>query len=367
VSAPGLFEAVPNFSEGRRPEVIDAIAGAAQAAHVLDTDPDRDHNRVVLSIAGSRGDLITALMGAVREAVERIDVRVHEGVHPWVGAADVLPIVPLGSTTLEECREIALEIGHRLWSEVGVPVYFYGRGTNTTLADIRSGRAELDLGGPARHPTAGAICVGARPTLIAFNIMLPELDLAGARNLARSLRESGGGLRGVQALAFELSGGRVQLSMNLFRIDETTPTDVVSELSRQGIQVGEQQLVGLSPAALAPSVGAGRVLEGRMAAAAAVAAAARCRKTGGEELLALAVRLEREARDLGALGLDQESLLRAAERSAALSRVLNAARVLDPELDSLLMIAARGLASAIDLATRKSHPERLAALERLLS
>ncbi|MFI5283766.1 MAG: glutamate formiminotransferase [Candidatus Dormibacterales bacterium] len=366
MGATSLFESVPNFSEGRRTDVVHAIASAAGAAHLLDADSDADHNRAVLSIAGDAGHVAAALISALHVAVVRIDVRGHQGVHPMVGAADVVPIVPLGSTTFEQSRELALQIGHRIWSELAVPVYFYGRETGRTLADIRAGRAKPDLGGPDHHPTAGAVCVGARSALIAYNVMLPAIDARAARALARALRESAGGLRGVQALAFELPGGRTQLSMNLFRLEETTPADVEAELRRRGVQLGEQQVVGLCPAAAAPPAAAGRVLEARMAAAATRTAASRCRSRGDEEHLALAVRLDREAGNLGALGVDQDSLLSAAERSAALIRVLNAAQVLDAELEAMLSIAARGLFSALSQKTRAAYPERSAALVRLL-
>jgi len=220
VAEEDLFESVPNFSEGRRGDVIDAIAAAAAAeAHVLDTDADPDHNRVVVSIAGSQSHVVDALLGAIGAAVERIDLRSHSGVHPRVGAADVIPIVPLGEAALETAREVAHDTGKRVWAELKVPVYFYGHGEGRTLADIRAGRVKPDLGGPDLHPTAGAVCVGARRTLVAFNVMLFDTDLVAARAVARSIRESAAGLRGVQALAFELPGERVQLSMNLFRID----------------------------------------------------------------------------------------------------------------------------------------------------
>ncbi|GAC1476565.1 MAG: glutamate formimidoyltransferase [Candidatus Dormibacteraceae bacterium] len=234
----GLFESVPNFSEGRRPEVISAIAdGAASGAHLLDVDPDPDHHRVVVSMAASRPRLVEGLLAAVSAAVERIDLRTHEGVHPRVGAADVVPIVPLGQSTLADARELALEVGKRIWSDLHVPVYWYGE--QRSLADIRAGRARPDLGGPDLHPTAGAVCVGARMMLVAFNVLLPDMDVAEARALARTLRASEGGMRGLQALVFLLPGGRVQLSMNLFRLDETTPDMVLAELTRRGIRLGK--------------------------------------------------------------------------------------------------------------------------------
>jgi glutamate formiminotransferase len=230
-----------------------------------------------------------------------------------------VPIVPLGETLLETCREVARELGEQIWRELKVPVFYYGHGEKTTLADIRAGRAKPDVGGPALHPTAGAVCVGARRSLVAFNVILYEMDLVGARALARSLRETAAGLRGVQALAFALPGDRVQLSMNLFRIDETTPSDVITQLRNRGVSMGAQQVVGLCPAVAANSAAAGRVLEGRLAASAA--------------------------------------------RVAALS----AAQVQDGELELMLLVASQGLRAAITAATRAVYQARVDALDARLS
>jgi hypothetical protein len=276
----------------------------------------------------------------------------------------VVPIVPLGQSTLAAARDVAQEVGERIWNELRVPVFWYGE--QRSLADIRAGRAVPDLGGPDLHPSAGGVSVGARMTLVAFNVMLPEMDVARARALARSLRESQAGMRGVQALVFELPGGRVQLSMNLFRVDETPPAAVVAELERRGVAMGEQQLVGLTPAIAANQVGAGRLLEGRLAGAVARAAALRCREAGNEEGLALARRLEREADALAALGIDQAELLVGAERAAALAPVLRAAGVLDGELEAMAGAAARGLRAAITLETAAAYSARVMALDRRL-
>ncbi len=359
-----LFESVPNFSEGRDSETVAAIAGAARAAHVLDVDADPDHNRAVISLAGMGPSLLEALVASVRVAIGRIDVRQHRGLHPRVGAADVLPIVPLGPAPLTLGLELAREVGERIWSDLGVPVYFYGE--RQSLADIRAGRGRLDLGGPALHPTAGAVCVGARQKLIAFNVILPGVDVIAARALARSLRESAGGMRGVQALAFELPAGRVQLSMNLFRLHETSPAAVVAELERRGVAVGSQQLIGLCPAVLANQAAAGRLLEGRLAASAATAGADRCSEHGGEEHVALAARLRREAEGLAALSIDQGAILGGAERAAALVPVLRTAGVLDGELHAMLGAAAAGLRDAISGDTQSTYAVRLAALDRRL-
>jgi glutamate formiminotransferase len=347
--------------------VIDAITrGAASGAHLLDVDADGDHNRTVVSLAGFRPHLIQALMASVHVAVELIDVRSHSGVHPRVGAADVVPIVPLDATPLSTCAELVWELGERIWNELHLPVYFYGYGHGQSLADIRSGRGRLDIGGPELHPTAGAVCVGARPKLVAFNAILREVDVGVARALARSVRESGGGLRGVHALVFELSGGRVQLSMNLFRLEETTPAMVVDELERRGVSIASQQVVGLCPAAVSNPAAAGRLLEARLAAAAARTGAARCLERGGDEHVALGRRLEREAEGLSELGVDQEALLGGAERAAALVPVLKVAGVLDEEVEAMLGVAASGLLSAVGGETRLAYAARVAALERRL-
>lgn len=361
-----LFESVPNFSEGRDAPVIDAIARAASAAHLLDVDPDPYHHRVVVSMAGTRDRLLDGLIHSVATAAERIDLSRHAGVHPRVGAADVVPIVPLGDTSLDACHEVARELGRRIWSELRIPVYFYGHGEDWTLADIRAGRAQPDLGGPDLHPTAGAVCVGARRLLVAFNVLLDGLTVPEARALARSIRESGGGMRGVMALAFELPSGHLQLSMNLFRLDETSPQGVVDELRRRGVMPGEQQIVGLCPAVAASDAAAGHLLEGHVGSAVAREGARRCLGLGGEEPAALATRLQYEASGLADLAVDQESLLAGAERCAALGPVLKAAEVLDGELAAMAAVAARGLRRAINRATESAYPERVLALDRRL-
>jgi glutamate formiminotransferase / 5-formyltetrahydrofolate cyclo-ligase len=367
VRSESLFESVPNFSEGRDGSIVAAIANAARArqTQVLDADADPDHNRSVISLAGLGSNLVEGLLASVGAAVERIDVRQHRGVHPRVGAADVVPIVALGATPLALCGELAHEVGERIWAELRVPVYFYGEGQS--LADIRSGRGKVSLGGPSLHASAGAVCVGARGKLVAFNVILPGADVTTARAIARSLREAAGGMRGVQALVFELPGGHVQLSMNLFRLEETTPAAVVTELERRGVEVGTQHLVGLCPAAVANRAASGRLLEARLAASAAQAGAVRCAERGGDEHAALAGRLRKEAESLAALGVDQDELLAGAERAAALVPVLRAAGVLTDELRQMLAAAATGLREAIAHETAAAYAARVEALDRRLN
>jgi glutamate formiminotransferase len=324
-----LYESVPNFSEGTRADVIAELAGAAGRAYVIDVDADADHNRVVISVVGQTSQVLDALVASVQVALQHIDLREHHGVHPRVGAADVIPIVPLDGASLAEAHEIARTLGQRVWTELKVPVYFYGYGEEHTLADIRAGRVRPALGGGELHPSAGAVCIGARHPLVAFNVILPGLQLREARALARSLRESGGGLRGVQALVFELADGRIQLSMNLFRLEETPPSAVIEELERRGVLIGSQHVIGLCPAVVANQAATGRLLEARLAAAVA--------RRGG---------LNREATELARTGIDRDALLLAAKRSAALVPVLSAAGALDDDMRRMLDIAVRGLRSA---------------------
>jgi hypothetical protein len=202
--------------------------------------------------------------------------------------------------------------------------------------------------------------------LVAFNVVLPGASIPEARALARSIRERSSGVRGVQALVFELPGGKVQLSMNLFRTDETGPSHVVEELERRGVEVGEQQVVGLCPARAANAAATGRLLEAHIAAAVALEAVQRCLAVGDSEHAALAQRLQAEGADLARVGVSQEELLGGAERAAALAPVLKAAGVLDDELRQMTRIAAGGLRDALSQETRSAFPQRAAALERRL-
>ncbi len=214
-----LIECVPNFSEGRRPEVIARLADAVRSVpgvRLLDVSADPDHNRTVLTFAG-RGEAVgEAAYRAAAVAVAEIDLRVHTGVHPRIGAVDVVPFVPLYGASMEDCVALARTLGARVAADLGVPVYLYGEAASTpgrrTLPAIRRGWFEglreaigepdrrPDMG-PARvHPTAGACAVGARGVLIAFNVDLATTDVGIARAVARAVRESGGGLPAVQAM-----------------------------------------------------------------------------------------------------------------------------------------------------------------------
>lgn len=269
----GLIECVPNFSEGRRLDVIDAIAGRVQATagvHLLDRTSDADHNRSVLTFAGSADAVTTAMEAAVEEAVARIDMNRHEGQHPRIGAVDVIPFVPLAGTTMDEAIELARGFGQRIAQRFDLPVFLYAkaaqRSDREVLADIRKpqyeGLRELigepgnapDFGPVRLHPTAGAVAVGARPFLIAYNINLETRDLDLAKGIARRVRERSGGLPRVQALGLELAElDCVQVSMNLLDFSVTPMWLVwqtVTELAYQeGVEARESELIGLVPLA----------------------------------------------------------------------------------------------------------------------
>jgi glutamate formiminotransferase len=269
----GLVECVPNFSEGRRVDVVDAIAGRVRATagvHLLDRTSDADHNRSVLTFAGAATDVTAAMESAVEEAIARIDMNVHTGQHPRIGAVDVVPFVPLAGTTMDEAIELARGFGERIAQRFDLPVFLYAkaaqRSDREVLADIRrpqyEGLREL-IGepgnapdfGPARlHPTAGAVAVGARPFLIAYNINLETRDLELAKDIARRVRERSGGLPRVQALGLDLAElGCVQVSMNLldfsvtpmWRVWET----VTAMAADEGVTARESELIGLVPLA----------------------------------------------------------------------------------------------------------------------
>ena len=270
-SGPGspLVECVPNLSEGRDREVIAALEAAASAAEgvkLLDSHSDPDHNRTVLTFAGPPPQVLLATMRLAREAVRRIDMRAHSGVHPRMGAIDVIPFVPLRATSLESCAQLAREMARYLGEELQVPAFLYGaaaerprslhdiRGAGNLSVDAMSKRLRPpDFGPPAPHPTAGASAVGARQPLIAFNVNL-EADLEVAERIARAMRASSGGLREVQALAFPLhSRGLVQVSMNLLDYRVTGLSQLlarVRELAADGgVGLVGCELVGLLPAA----------------------------------------------------------------------------------------------------------------------
>ena len=258
-----IVECVPNFSEGRDPVIVQGIANAvSQVQHVslLDRTSDPDHNRSVLTFTGTPKGAADAAFEAVRAAVGASDMTKHGGVHPRLGAADVIPFVPVDRVSLRGCAGIARVVGARIWEELRVPVYLYEcaalRPECVRLEGVRKlARAGLapDFG-VGRHPTAGACVVGARKSLIAWNVNLRSENLGAAREIAREVRESGGGLAAVKALGLALSSrGEVQISINLVDF-EITPLHAVfeavaSRCRERGIEIKGSELIGMIPAA----------------------------------------------------------------------------------------------------------------------
>jgi glutamate formiminotransferase len=266
------FECVPNFSEGRDAAVVDRIVGAAgtgPALAVLDVHSDPDHNRSVVTLAGEGVALVEAVMAMMRVATIAIDLNRQRGVHPRMGATDVVPFVPLGDATTEEAVDLAVDLGTRVWDELGVPVYLYAQAARVRerheLAHVRAGQFEgirdsigtdparrPDIGAARVHPTAGAVAIGARPLLIAFNAYLDTPDVAVARRVAAAVRGRDGGLDGVKALGFAIQGrGRAQVSMNLTDYRRTPPHVALEAVRRaaavDGASVEETEIVGLVP------------------------------------------------------------------------------------------------------------------------
>lgn len=269
-----LVECVPNFSEGRKPETISRIAAAIRAvkgAAVLNHHIDPDHNRSVITFVARPEIIVDAAVSAVATAAELIDLRTHTGEHPRIGATDVLPFVPVSGVTIEHCISIAHDAGRRIWNELSIPVYFYERAAlrpeRTRLENVRgkgfewlrknihaiSDRAP-DVGEPKLHESAGAIAVGARPFLIAFNVNLRTDNISIARQVAGKVRERDGGLRFLKALGFELkSRGLVQVSMNLIDYEQTTISQAFAAVHKEaealGVEIAGAEIVGLIPRA----------------------------------------------------------------------------------------------------------------------
>jgi glutamate formiminotransferase len=268
-----LVESVPNFSEGRRLDVVDKLCTAVESvpgAHLLDRTSDASHNRSVLTMAGEAAPILEALERAFAVAVAEIDMENHAGEHPRIGAVDVVPFIPLGTTKMSDCVELARAFGSRVAERFAVPVYLYGEAATTStrqrLADVRRGQYEglkAQIGEPGRepdfgpsklHPSAGAVAVGARPFLIAYNINLTSEDVELAKRIARRIRESSGGLPRVQANGFSIRElGRAQVSMNLLDF-KTTPLWLVweavkAEAAEDAVDLAESELIGLAPLA----------------------------------------------------------------------------------------------------------------------
>ncbi len=267
-----LVECVPNFSEGRRREVVERICARIRAvpgAQLLDVEMDASHNRAVVTLVGAPEAVAEAAFRAVQEAARWIDMRQHQGAHPRIGATDVVPFVPVRGVTMAECAALARAVGARIGSELGIPVYLYEeaatRPERKNLADVRRGEYEglaQEIGtnperapdfGPAALGPAGATAVGARPFLVAYNVYLGTSDLEVANAIARAVRHTGGGLRYVKAMGVAVERpGQVQVSMNLTDY-RRTPIHRVMALIRDiaahyGVPVLESEIVGLVPA-----------------------------------------------------------------------------------------------------------------------
>lgn len=266
-----LIECVPNFSEGRDHAKVEAIVAAMQVDDVrlLDYSLDRDHNRSVVTIAGAPAAVVEAAVRAVGRAAELIDLTSQHGVHPRIGAADVVPFVPVHGVSLEQCALLARQAGTEIWKRHGVPVYFYeaaaARPDRAMLEDVRRGQFEglrdvvkrdparrPDVGGPELHPTAGAAAVGARRFLIAYNIYLDTGDVGAARAIAREIRASNGGLSGVKAMGV-VAQGLAQISMNITDFRQTSVSTVYEAVKRSAARYKAQpmrgELIGLLPEA----------------------------------------------------------------------------------------------------------------------
>ncbi len=264
-----LFEIVPNLSEGRDSHLIDRAERAANDAgtYVLHRTSDAAHHRSVLTIVGNAKAVVDAAVEIARVAIEAIDLRSHRGVHPRIGALDVLPFVPLDGATMNEAVALAHAAAERIWERYRVPSFYYGAAASSAerrlLASVRAGQFEglitrfndprmrPDVGDIPRHESAGAIAIGARNILVAFNVDLATSDLALARTIAARLRERTGGLRSLRALGFALADGNVQVSLNVTD-HEATPLYRIVELVRRlaaeaGVEITRSELIGCIP------------------------------------------------------------------------------------------------------------------------
>ena len=267
-----LVECVPNFSEGRNPDTVQQIAdaiGAVGTACVLDRHVDPDHNRSVITFVATPDRVVEAAFAGVKRASELIDMRRHQGVHPRLGATDVLPFVPIRRVTIDDCVALAHEAGRLIARELSIPVYYYERAAlredRVNLEDVRRGAFELlreqivtnpdrapDVGLAQIHESAGAIVVGARPFFIAFNVLLRSDDVAVAQKIARTIRARNGGLPFLKALGFRLeTRNLVQVSMNLVNYEVTGMGDAYAAIRREadalGVDIESTEIVGLVP------------------------------------------------------------------------------------------------------------------------
>jgi glutamate formiminotransferase len=264
-----LIECVPNFSEGRDKARVDAIVAAMKhdGVYLLDCEMDADHNRSVVTLVGEREPLLAAVLAGIGKATELIDLNVQRGAHPRLGATDVVPFIPIEGATLEDCVQMARELGQKVWQQYQLPVYFYeaaaARPERVNLENIRRGQFEVireeiatvesrrpDVGDPCCHPTAGAVVIGARKFLVAYNVYLQTKDVDIAKKIAKAVRFSSGGFRAVKGMGVEVRG-QAQVSMNLTDTDLTPMARVFEfvkrEAARYGVGVQSSEIVGLVP------------------------------------------------------------------------------------------------------------------------
>jgi glutamate formiminotransferase len=276
------LEAVPNFSEGRDRAVLDALAAALSAhAELLDVHADEDHNRSVFTLVGDETQLVEGLLAAVACARDRIDLRAHTGVHPRIGAADVVPLVPIRWHDGGRAAATARLLAERIGDELELPVFLYGdlapgrgpaffrrRGLEELQRRLDEGELEPDYGPPRLHPSAGGVMVGSRPPLIAFNVDLADADIDTARAIAALVRERDGGFPGVRALGLDLrQAGHAQVSMNVEDWEAAALHEIVARIEREaesrGARIARAELVGLMPAgAAAAAAGAQLRIDG---------------------------------------------------------------------------------------------------------
>ncbi len=266
-----LVECIPNFSEGKDQSVLDAIVNSIidSGCNVLDASLDPSHNRSVVTFIGSPKDVAQAAFNASQKAVELIDMEKHSGEHPRIGAVDVIPFVPIQGVTMADCIQIAEQVGKRIGEELNIPVYLYAKAARrperVRLPTVRKGEyeglkkaiksdpaREPDFGPGELHPSAGAVAVGARPALIAYNVNLDTKDVKIARSIARRIRESSGGFPHVQAKGITMGDtGLAQVTMNLLDYRTTSIEDVFSkiqeEAERKGVGIADSEIIGLIP------------------------------------------------------------------------------------------------------------------------
>ncbi|MFC1510797.1 glutamate formimidoyltransferase [Candidatus Margulisiibacteriota bacterium] len=262
-----LVECVPNFSEGKDLSLVDDIVSAVKTAKVLDVHSDPDHNRTVVTILGDPQAVSKAAFDLCERAMQLLDIRQHEGAHPYIGVVDVIPFVPIKGIDVRETVKLARDFGKRVAAELALPVYFYGEAAKIParreLPDVRHGgyhllREEIDKphrkpdSGKSLHPSAGAVAVGVRDFLIAYNVNLNTRDLDIAKSIAKNIREKSGGLPGVRALGIELaSKGITQVSINIINHKMTSLKKVFNAVKKWAkeykVEIPESEIVGLVP------------------------------------------------------------------------------------------------------------------------